>query len=70
KVVVMSIAREAKRLLDQKPGYRGVLVRDGDYYIGLGKRRAIARKNQADLFISIHADAFTDKSVSGGSVYT
>ncbi|MDA8694285.1 N-acetylmuramoyl-L-alanine amidase [Pseudomonadales bacterium] len=70
KVVVLSIAREAKRLLDQKPGYRGVLVRDGDYYVGLGKRREIARKKQADLFISIHADAFTDKSVSGGSVYT
>ena len=70
KVVVMLIAREVKRLLDQKPGYRGELVRDGDYYVGLSKRRSIARKKQADLFISIHADAFTDKSVSGGSVYT
>ena len=70
KVVVMSIAREVKKRFDNMPGYRGVLVRDGDYYVGLSKRRDIARKEQADLFISIHADAFTDKSVSGGSVYT
>ena len=70
KIVVMSIAREVKRLLEKTPGYQGVLVRDGDYYVGLSKRRSIARKKQADLFISIHADAFTDKSVSGGSVYT
>ena len=70
KTVVMAIAREAKKRFDNMTGYRGVLVRDGDYYVGLSKRRDIARKKQADLFISIHADAFTNKSVSGGSVYT
>lgn len=70
KTVVMAIAREVKKRFDNMPGYRGVLVRDGDYYVGLSKRRDIARQKQADLFISIHADAFTNKSVSGGSVYT
>ncbi|NNL56308.1 MAG: AMIN domain-containing protein, partial [Pseudomonadales bacterium] len=70
KSVVLSIAREIKNLLDAQPGYRAVLVRSGDYYIGLRKRRDLARKQQADLFISIHADAFKDKKVSGSSVYT
>lgn len=70
KAVVLAIARKAKKLFDKKPGYRAVLVRDGDYYVGLSKRRAIARKQQADFFISIHADAFTDKKVRGSSVFT
>jgi N-acetylmuramoyl-L-alanine amidase len=70
KAVVMSIARATQKLFDKQPGYRAVLVRDGDYYVGLSKRRTIARKQQADFFISIHADAFKDKKVSGGSVYT
>lgn len=70
KAVVLAIAREAKKLFDRKRGYKAVLIRDGDYYVGLSKRRALARKHQADFFISIHADAFKDKKVSGGSVYT
>lgn len=70
KAVVLSIARATKKLFDKKPGYRAVLIRDGDYYVGLSKRRNIARKHQADFFISIHADAFKNKSVSGSSVYT
>ena len=70
KNVVLAIARETKKLFDARQGYRAVLVRDGDYYVGLSKRQAIARQHRADLFISIHADAFTDKRVSGSSVYT
>jgi N-acetylmuramoyl-L-alanine amidase len=70
KNVVLAIARETKKLFDARQGYRAVLVRDGDYYVGLSKRQAIARRHRADLFISIHADAFTDKRVSGSSVYT
>ncbi len=70
KQVVLQIARELKARIDRLPGYRATLVRDGDYYVGLGKRRAIARKRRADLFISIHADAFKDKRVAGSSVYT
>ena len=49
---------------------RAVLIRDGDYYLGLRKRMAKAREEQADLFVSIHADAFQDSHVRGSSVYT
>jgi N-acetylmuramoyl-L-alanine amidase len=49
---------------------RAVLIRDGDYYLGLRKRIAKAREAQADLFVSIHADAFRDPKVRGSSVYT
>ncbi|MBT8150194.1 MAG: N-acetylmuramoyl-L-alanine amidase [Gammaproteobacteria bacterium] len=70
KNVVMQIARKMQRLLNAQPGYKAVLVRDGDYYVGLRKRRDLARRSQADLFLSIHADAFKDKKVSGASVYT
>jgi N-acetylmuramoyl-L-alanine amidase len=49
---------------------RAVLIRDGDYYLRLYKRIRLARKHQADLFVSIHADAFRDNAVRGSSVYT
>ena len=48
---------------------RPVLIRDGDYYIGLRQRIEKARKHRADLFISIHADAFRDRRVKGSSVF-
>lgn len=70
KNVVMAIARLLKNRFDEEPGYRAVLIRDGDYYVSLKQRRDLARKHQADLFVSIHADAFKDKRVSGSSVYT
>lgn len=69
KTVVLQIARRLAKLVNKEPGMRAVLVRDGDYYIGLRKRMEIARKHRADLFISIHADAFRDRSVRGSSVY-
>jgi N-acetylmuramoyl-L-alanine amidase len=69
KDVVMAIARRLARLVEKEPGMRPVLIRDGDYYIGLRKRMDIARKHRADLFISIHADAFRDRRVQGASVY-
>jgi N-acetylmuramoyl-L-alanine amidase len=49
---------------------RAVLIRDGDYFIALRQRITKARKHQADLFVSIHADAFKDRRVRGSSVYT
>ena len=70
KAVVLAIAKKAQAAFNRRAGYRAVLMRDGDYYIGLSKRREKARAAQADFFISIHADAFTDKRVSGASVYT
>ena len=70
KRVVLAIAREIKRRLDAAPGIRGELVRGGDYYVPLRRRIAIARERlRADVFVSIHADAFRLASVQGASVY-
>jgi N-acetylmuramoyl-L-alanine amidase len=69
KDVVLAMARRLAKLVEQEPGMRPVLIRDGDYYVGLRKRMEKARKNRADLFISIHADAFRDPRVQGASVY-
>jgi N-acetylmuramoyl-L-alanine amidase len=69
KDVVMAMARHLARLIDEEPGMKAVLVRDGDYYIGLRKRIEKARRHRADLFLSIHADAFRDSRVHGSSVY-
>jgi len=69
KDVVLSIARYLKKYIDGDPAMRGVMVRDGDYYISLYERTALARKRGADLFVSIHADYFPKSSISGASVY-
>ena len=69
KVVTLQIARRLKRLIDAQPGMRAVLTRKGDYYVGLRKRMQLARRYKADLFVSIHADAFRDKRVRGSSIY-
>jgi len=69
KTAVLSIARKLAALVEKEPGMRPVLIRDGDYYIGLRNRARKARKHHADLFISIHADAFRDPKVHGSSVY-
>lgn len=69
KDAVLAIARRLKQRIDREPGMRAVLTRDGDYYVGLRKRMEIARRHGADLFVSIHADAFHDPRVSGSSVY-
>jgi N-acetylmuramoyl-L-alanine amidase len=69
KSVVLKIAQRLQRLIDREPGMRAVLTRKSDYYVGLRKRMEIARAHGADLFVSIHADAFRDKRVSGSSVY-
>jgi len=69
KDVVLAIARELKKSIDQQPGMSGVLIRNGDYYVPLRDRFEKARKNRADLFVSIHADAFKRSNVSGSSVF-
>lgn len=70
KTVVLEIARRLAALVQQEPGMQPLMVRTGDYYLGLRKRMQIARDNRADLFVSIHADAFRDPRVRGASVYT
>jgi N-acetylmuramoyl-L-alanine amidase len=69
KVVVLQLAKKIKKLFDGNPNFQGELVRSGDYYLAHRKRTQIARDKQADFFISIHADAFTDPSAHGASVY-
>ena len=69
KTVVLQMARKLASLFNETPGYRAVLVRKGDYYIPLRKRVEIARRERADMFISVHADAFKSPSASGASVY-
>ncbi len=69
KNITLAIARKLKNLVDDTPGMRGVLIRDGDYFVPLGRRIEKARQVQADLFISIHADAYTKSHVRGSSVF-
>src|SRR3989344_4064262 len=69
KDVTLSIARELARLVAQTPGMRPVLIRDGDYYVGLGQRCGKARRVRADVFVSIHADAVPSRQAYGSSVY-
>ena len=69
KNVTLAIARKVKKLIDKEPHMRGVLIRDGDYFIPLRGRVAKARKANADLFVSIHADAFINSKARGSSVF-
>lgn len=69
KDVTLAIARKLAAELRRRPGIRPVLVRDGDYYLPLRRRTEIAAHHGADLFVSIHADAFRDPKVYGASVY-
>ena len=69
KNVTLAIAKELQRQINAEKGFRGELVRTGDYFIPLRKRTEIARKKGADLFVSIHADAAPRSSAFGASVY-
>jgi N-acetylmuramoyl-L-alanine amidase len=69
KKVVLQIARRLVKAINAQAGFVGVLVRDGDYYLPHRKRTDIAREKRADLFVSIHADAFRNAKVTGASVY-
>ena len=69
KTVVLQIARRLENQLAKIPGFKPMLVRTGDYYVSLKNRRDKARALEADLFVSIHADAFREKSARGASVY-
>jgi N-acetylmuramoyl-L-alanine amidase len=70
KKVTLAIARKLANLINEQSGMKAVLVRKGDYYVDLRKRMQIARAAKADLFISIHADAFQNATVKGASVFT
>jgi N-acetylmuramoyl-L-alanine amidase len=69
KDVVLDIAKALAGRINEEPGMKAVLTRDGDYFISLRERNARARRAKADLFVSIHADSIADPDVSGSSVY-
>ncbi|RAM65459.1 N-acetylmuramoyl-L-alanine amidase [Herbaspirillum rubrisubalbicans] len=69
KDVVLSIAKRLKRKIEQHPNMRVMLTRDADFFVPLGQRVVKARKVQADLFVSIHADAFVQPTARGSSVF-
>ncbi len=69
KHITLTIAKRLKALIDAEPGMRAVLTRDGDFYLPLHLRVDKARKVRADLFVSIHADAFIRPNARGSSVF-
>ncbi|MBK9021910.1 MAG: N-acetylmuramoyl-L-alanine amidase [Sulfuritalea sp.] len=69
KHVTLSVARRLKEKIDATPNMRSVLTRDGDYFIPLNQRVQKARRVQADLFVSVHADAFVKPTARGSSVF-
>ena len=69
KDIVLAVAKRLKAKLEQLPNTRVMLTRDGDYFVPLGQRVQKARQVQADLFVSIHADAFTEPRARGSSVF-
>ena len=69
KDIVLAIARELERVIGAREGMRAILIRNGDYYVGLRRRTELARQAGADIFVSVHADAFRDPGVHGASVY-
>jgi N-acetylmuramoyl-L-alanine amidase len=69
KDVTLAIARRLKALVDEAPNMRAVLIRDGDYFVALQDRVSKARRVRADLFVSIHADAFVKPHARGSSVF-
>lgn len=69
KDIVLQISRELAKLINQEQGFKAVLVRTGDYYIPLRRRTELARNAGADLFVSVHADGFTDRRAHGASVF-
>ena len=68
KRVTLSIAKKLERLINNRAGLKAVMIRTGDYYVNHNRKIELARKNKADLLISIHADAFTSTKPHGASV--
>jgi N-acetylmuramoyl-L-alanine amidase len=69
KAITLKVAKRLANAINAEKGMRAILTRTGDYFVDLRKRTDIARENKVDLFVSIHADGFTDKRVKGASVW-
>ena len=70
KNIVLSMAKQLRKILKKNPNYKIVMTRDTDIFLPLAERSYIAEKNNADLFISIHADSSPKKTTKGFSIYT
>lgn len=70
KTVVLAIAKELEALFARQKGFKPKMIRTGDYYVGLRSRTERARKMNADILVSVHADAFKSPKAKGASVYT
>jgi N-acetylmuramoyl-L-alanine amidase len=70
KDVVLAIAKRLQSAVNRQPGMKAVMIRNDDNFVKLRERVNIAQRAKADLFVSIHADAFDDSSAHGASVYT
>ena len=69
KNITIAIARKLRTLLNGDPMFKGVLTRDGDYFISVMGRSDVARKQNANLLVSIHADAAPNRQATGASVW-
>ncbi|MEY4640560.1 MAG: hypothetical protein RLZZ227_554 [Pseudomonadota bacterium] len=69
KNVTLAISRELEKLINNMPGYRAVMIRDGDHYVGLRERTEAGHRHNADLYLAIHADAHANKNASGSTIY-
>lgn len=69
KRITLAIAKEVEERINNTPGYKAVMIRDGDYYVGLRNRIEVAHEHNADLYIAIHADAADHSSATGSTIY-
>jgi len=69
KRVTLAISREIEKQINNTPGYKAIMVRDGDYGMTLGQRTRIAHENSADFFIAIHADSYKTSAARGTTIY-
>ena len=69
KDIALAVGKKMKDLVNRKPGYKAILTRDADRFVPLRNRVKKAREAQADIFVSLHADAFHKSHVKGASVY-
>lgn len=69
KNITLAISRHLFNMLANTPGYKPVMVREGDYYVQLSERPEIARRHRADLFVAVHADWFRSSAAYGATVY-
>lgn len=69
KNVTLAFSRALYARIDSMPGYRPVMIRDGDYYVGLKRRPQLAREQRADLYIAIHADWYRNSNARGLTLY-